>query len=323
MIEVKELDIELFPVGEITPGWVHLVNNGIGAPIRVPVIVARGKTPGKTLGLTAAIHGNELNGIPVIQKIFEELRPKDLVGNIVGVLASNIPGVLRGERTFSDGADLNRIAPGNPDGNNSEVYIHRFLNRIIYKFDYLIDLHTASFGRVNSYYIRADMSDEVTARMAMLQAPDIILNIPASDKTIRGSAAEKGIKSITIELKDPHKFQFSVIDEAIFGIRNILYDFGMIPGEASCPVDDSILCDGSYWLYTDEGGILTIFPHTMDPIKKGQKLAQVRTIFGSIAKEYFAKDDGILIGKSINPINQTGSRIVHIGLNPRTIPCIL
>lgn len=323
MIECKSFDLSDWPKGQISRGWVHIVNDGIGRPIKLPILVARGVQDGPTLGLSAAVHGNELNGIPVIQKLFNKLDPSELCGNIVGILVMNVPGVLQGTRAFNDKVDLNRIAPGNPKGNMSEVYIYRLLERIIYHFDYLIDLHTASTGRRNSYYIRADMSDEVTSRMAKLQGPELILNNPPQGASVRGCAAEKGIKSITIELRDPNLFQYSVIDDAVAGIQNVCYDLGLMPGDPICTVEHVTLCDNSSWCYTNEGGILEVQPHILDEVKEGERIATVRSIFGHITKEFYAPSDGIVIGKSVSPINQTGSRILHLGLNPRLISCTI
>jgi predicted deacylase len=70
---IRRLRIEEFPRGEITETWVHIINNGIGEPVRIPMLIARGLEEGPVLGLTAALHGNELNGIPVIQRLFKEL----------------------------------------------------------------------------------------------------------------------------------------------------------------------------------------------------------------------------------------------------------
>lgn len=41
---------------------IHQVRNGLGEWVRVPVVVARGAEEGPVLGVTAAVHGNELNG---------------------------------------------------------------------------------------------------------------------------------------------------------------------------------------------------------------------------------------------------------------------
>ncbi|MCB0577712.1 MAG: succinylglutamate desuccinylase/aspartoacylase family protein, partial [Phaeodactylibacter sp.] len=266
--------------------------------------------------------GNELNGIPVIQRLFRELDVEHLRGTVVGGLVMNVPGLLLEQRKFNDGTDLNRIAPGNEAGSLSEVYIYRVIDRILKPMNYLIDLHTASFGRVNSWYIRADMSTPETARMARLQNPDLILHNPPGDGTFRGAANGLGIHAITLELRDPHVFQSGVIEDALLGIRNVLCDLDMLDGEILCPTAHTTLCERSYWMYTDEGGILEVLPKVREIVPKGARIAVVRNIFGKVSREYFAPDDGIVIGKSISPINQTGSRILHLGINPRQIPCV-
>lgn len=320
---VHHLELDKLPRGRITATWLHIINNGLGEPIRVPIVVARGANPGPVLGLTAAIHGNELNGIRVIQTLFEELDPNELNGDVVGVLAVNVPGVLLLRREFNNGVDLNHIAPGKPGGSESDVFMHRFLERIVKRFDYLIDLHTASSGRVNSYYIRADMRDEMTARIARLQNPEIILNNPPADSTLRGAAASFGVKAVTLELQDPGVFQKQVIGGALAGVRNVLHDLGFLKGTISCPAKNTILCQTSAWMYTDEGGILVVEPQVTEQVKKGQLVAEVKTIFGETVKRYTAPNDAIVIGRSVNPINQTGSRIVHLGYDLQEIPCLI
>ncbi|MFN7115427.1 MAG: succinylglutamate desuccinylase/aspartoacylase family protein, partial [Saprospiraceae bacterium] len=151
---IKELNLSEIPGGKISRFWVHLVTNGMGMPTYVPVIVAKGEEDGPVLGITAAVHGNELNGVSVIQRLFRELDVRNLKGTVIGIPAVNIPSLLANQREFIDGTDINDIMPGKAKGNMSEVYAYRFVNRIVKEFDYLVDLHTASFGRINSYYIR-------------------------------------------------------------------------------------------------------------------------------------------------------------------------
>lgn len=312
------LEVDDFAPGTKNHAWVHVINNGLGEAIRVPIIVARGAKDGPVFGLTAALHGNELNGIPVIQQLFAELDPNELSGTVVGVLVANVPAFIEERREFTDGVDLNHIAPGKPQGDCSQLYVHRLIDRIVSRLDFLIDLHTASFGRINSYYIRADMSCSANARMARILHPDIILDHPPNGYTLRGHASQNGIRSITLELKDPHRFQFGVIDECVVGIKNILIDIGLMPGVIQ-PYDDeesTWVCDGSYWLYTDEGGILTVLPRLGDQIQEGDDIAVVRTVFGEVSKVIRAPESGIVIGKSVNPVNQSGSRILHLGRNP-------
>ena len=279
---IRDLDLSAVPEGTISRLWLDLVTDGLGMPVYVPAMVARGRTGGPVLGLTAAIHGNELNGIPVIQRLFKEIDVKRLKGIIVGVPVVNIPSLLRNRRRFIDGTDLNHIMPGREDGNVSQVYAFRIVNSIVRHFDYLVDLHTASFGRVNSYYIRADMEEPATRRMALLQNAQIIVHNPPSDGTLRGAADALGIHAITLEVGNPNTFQKGLIRSGLTGIHNLLNSLGMTDGEIEKPDLPPSICRGSYWLYTDTGGILTVHPSLAERVKKGQLVATLRNIFGDL-----------------------------------------
>jgi len=311
---IKTLNVNEVPKGTISRYWLNLVTDGMGQPVQVPIIVARGHQDGKVLGLTAAVHGNELNGIPVIQRIFEEIDINELKGVIVGVPVVNVPSLHRKRRRFIDGTDLNHIMPGKADGTVSQVYAHRVVTRIIHQFDYLIDLHTASFGRINSYYIRADMSDLVVNDMARLQNAQIIVHNPPSDGTLRGTANEMNIPAITLEVGNPNTFQKGLIRDGLTGIHNVLGYLDMIDCEIEEGDSETVLCKKSYWIYTDTGGIMTVYPKVTELVKKGDLIATMRNIFGDTVQEYFAPEDGVVIGKSVSPVNQTGGRILHLGV---------
>ncbi len=311
---VKELTLSKVPKGKISRFWLEIVKDGMGLPVLIPIIVARGKKAGKTVGITAAVHGNELNGISVIQRVFKELDVTKLRGTIVGIPVLNVPSYLRKKRRFLDGTDLNHIMPGKPNGTVSQVYAWRVVEKIIKQFDYLLDLHTASNGRINSYYIRADMSDEVVREMALLQNAQIIVHNPPSDGTLRGTADELEIPAITLEVGNPNSFQRGMIRDGLTGIHNLLGYLKMTDSEVEEYSNETVICKKSYWMYTDTGGLLTVLPNATDLVKKGELVARLNNIFGDLIKEYFAPEDGIVIGKSVSPVNQTGGRILHLGI---------
>ncbi|TYP96258.1 hypothetical protein C7447_1088 [Tenacibaculum adriaticum] len=311
---INELNIEDTLKNSIQCYWLKLTSNALGEAISIPIMVARGKEEGPVLGLTAAVHGNELNGISVIQRLFKDLDTDSMKGTIVGVPVVNIPSFIMGERVFNDGIDINRIMPGKINGNASEVYSNRFINKIIKKVDYLLDLHTASFGRVNSFYIRSDMSKPMTKQFALLQGAEIIVHTPPSDGTLRGAAEELGIPSITIEVGNPHSFQKKIIKSGVTGVHNVLSYLGIIPDEIEESKNGTVLCKKSYWLYTDEGGLLTVHVDLRDFVKKEEHIATLRDVFGNIIKKYYAPEEGIIVGKSVNPVNQSGGRIIHLGI---------
>jgi predicted deacylase len=294
--------------------WFDIITDPLGEPISIPLLIGRGSEKGPVLGLTAAVHGNELNGIPVIQKLFKEIGEKTVHGTVIGVPVVNVPALLRKKRRFIDGVDLNHIMPGNSTGNVSQTYVHRFIREVVSKFDFLLDLHTASNGRINSYYVRADMQDEKTRQLALLQNAQIIVHNPPSDGTLRGAAEEMEITAITLEVGNPNTFQKGMISSGITGLYNALIHLKMIEGQIETPGSLPILCRKSYWIYTDRGGLLTVTPQVTDRIQKGQLIATQHNIFGDKIKEYFAPENGVVIGKSNSPVNQTGGRILHLGI---------
>lgn len=309
---VDRLDLDTFTPGSHARVAVELVHDGAGRSLQLPVLVARGADPGPVFGVTAAVHGNEINGVRVIQELFASLEPRSLRGTVVAVPIVSLPAYLAHARTF-DTFDLNRMMPGRPDGNAAEVYAHRFLERIVDGFEYLIDLHTASFGRVNSLYVRANLDQPQTAKLAALQHPEIVVHNEARDGTLREAAGDRNIVAITVEVGNPLRFQPRLIRESVAGIKNVLATLDMIPDGVEPPGDVPVFCTGSRWIYAAHGGLLEVFPDVTDEVAEGETLARVSNVFGDVIAEYVSPMDGIVVGRSVNPICQTGARVVHIG----------
>lgn len=310
---VERLEPEDLPTGRITRLLIEIAHDGLSRPIQLPVMVARGAKPGPVLGLTAALHGNELNGIPVIQHLFNRLDPQVLRGTVVGVIVVNVPGYLNHERYFGNW-DLNHMFPGRPDGNAASVYVNRLVERIVRKFDLMVDLHTASFGRVNSLYVRADMTQVESARLAYLQRPQIIVHNPPSDRTLRGAAGELGIPAITVEIGNPGRFHRDYIKRSLTGLRAVLAHHKMIRQRPVSPGAPPVLCERSGWIYTDRGGLLEVFPNVTEPVAPGSPVARLSTPFGDLISEYEVPEAGVVVGHSINPVAETGARILHLGI---------
>lgn len=317
MKEVKisaTFDIKDTPKQSICHYWIDLLTDGLGTAIRLPVMVARGQEDFPVLGVTAAVHGNELNGIPVIQRLFSEINPKELKGTIVAIPVVNIPSYIRRKRRFNDGVDLNHIMPGKENGNVSQVYAYRFFEKFVRHMDYLLDLHTASAGRINSYYVRADMKHPIARKLALLQNAQIIVHNPPSDGTLRGAADAIDIPAITLEVGNPNTFQKKMIKSGVIGVHNVLSYLEMIDDPIEEPLRPTVICQKSYWIYTDVGGLLTIHVDLMERVEEGTLLASIRDIFGNLLKQYHAPEAGIVIGKSVSPVNQAGGRILHLGI---------
>ncbi|KAJ2319509.1 hypothetical protein IWW52_001930 [Coemansia sp. RSA 2704] len=320
---VTELDLQSFPAGQVSRVWVALAEDALGLPIRVPVIVAKGMVKGPVVGITAALHGNELNGIPLIHRLVDELAPETLHGTLVAVPVANAPGFLLSQRGYSEGTDLNRVMPGKANGSSPQVYAYNLVHRVTRHFEYHLDLHTASHGRNNSLYVRADLTNPCTARMARLQNPQIIVHNTSPGGSMRGASMQRGIPAITVEVGNPSQFQKHYVKNALIGVTNILSQLRMVPDKKDPPEYTPVVCSRSFWIFAKSGGILTVHPDIAAWVRAGELIASVHSVFGDLEEEYFAPQDGIVVGKHIDPVCQTGNRILHLGIVEDELPAVV
>ncbi len=318
----EELDLEKIEPNTKKKIWLKMIDNGMSHPITIPVIIVRGEKPEPVLGLIAAIHGDELNGIKVIQEVVEQIDEKRFQGTLIAIPGINGISIPQHRRRYIDEEDLNRNFPGKEKGNRSQQYVWQINNKVLKKLDYLVDMHTASFGRENSLYVRAALQNDTIRQMAKLQDADIILNsngLPSTNeqivatRTMRAEAMLKGIPCITVEYGNPQVYQPEIIDRGKTGIINIMSWLKMIDKAVQYP-SDPVRCKKSYWIYVEEGGYLEVTVELKQELKKGDLIGIMRNPFGDILHKYYCPEDGIVIGKSSNPINMNGGRIIHLGI---------
>ena len=322
---VEHLPLEELSTFSRTHFMLKLGEDALGKPIEAPVVVLRGKKAKPVVGMIAAIHGNEVNGIQVLHSLLDSISAEDLEGTLIVVPGLNIPALQNHRRRFPDHEDLNRIFPGKATGNSSQQYVWNIHQKVLKPLDYLFDLHTASFGRENSLYVRADRSNRAMDQMARWQDADILLSsggAPSAGSsgadalTMRAQAMSMGIPSITIEYGNPQVYQEEMRLRGFTGLMNSLKGLGLLKGKVkktSKPVE----CSKSYWVYTDAGGFLEVIVGLKQVVEKDQLIAVLQDPFGQIKKEYRSPEAGIIIGRSSNPISESGGRIVHLGILKR------
>jgi len=99
-------------------------------PVNVPVTVIRGEERGPLVFLTAAIHGDELNGVEIVRRIMTGYTPRQLRGTLICVPVMNRVGFLTHTRYLPGRRDLNRYFPGDPNGNAAARYAHTLFTEI-------------------------------------------------------------------------------------------------------------------------------------------------------------------------------------------------
>lgn len=308
----EPIDIAQYEPGTRTDLYAKIFEEATGQATLLPVIVARGALEGPVVGITAAVHGNELNGIRIIHNLLEDLNLSTLRGSLLCAPIVNVPAFNLQQREFSDGRDLNHFFPGKQQGVPAEQYARAIVRTLLPACDYLIDIHTASWGRVNTMYVRADLHNPEVRRLAQVMSPEIVLHSRGGDGTLRHAARQRGIHALTVEAGNPNVFQGRMLFAGEVGIQNILVDIGLCEGSLQRE-REPVICRRSAWLRTTTGGLLRTHFKLGDRISKQQLLAETVDPFGYAMKAYRAPRAGIVIGMAVNPLAVPGTRYCHLG----------
>ncbi|MBX3629435.1 MAG: succinylglutamate desuccinylase/aspartoacylase family protein [Nitrosomonas sp.] len=205
--------------------------------------------------MTAAIHGDELNGIEIVRRILHDLNPGQLSGTVIGVPIVNLQGFHRTSRYLIDRRDLNRYFPGNPYGSSAARIAHSFFDEIISRCHFLVDLHTGSAYRTNLPQIRGNLHVPEVAAFAHLFGISVILHSEGAEGMLRHAAVNAGIPSVTLEAGKSQTLQESAIRYGVRSIQTALNKLGMVKNDTD-PVELESVFYQSAWVRVDHGGIL-------------------------------------------------------------------
>ncbi|MFS1438601.1 succinylglutamate desuccinylase/aspartoacylase family protein [Shewanella sp. 10N.286.48.A6] len=284
------------------------------ADVSLPVHIIRAKKPGPSIFISAAVHGDELNGIEIIRRLIKQNKFKITSGTLIAVPMVNVYGVVNQSRYMPDRRDLNRCFPGSAKGSLAGRVAHIFLNEIVRHCDYGIDLHTGAIHRSNFPQIRADMDDEETKLLAEVFGVPVILNSNLVDGSLRESAVKNETKILLYEAGEALRFDEFSIRAGMKGILNVLQHLGMIRKSSSKAKKKRapFIANGSQWVRANASGIVHNIANLGEQITKGQVLAEIGSPYGEVIDSVIASRSGILIGKQNIPLVQEGEAMFHI-----------
>ncbi len=290
--------------------------------LNMPVSVWRGKKDGPTLLICAAMHGDELNGIEIVSRIMNSKLLQRLRGTLIAVPIINSYGVINLSRYLPDGRDLNRSFPGSKRGSLASRMAYRFLNEIVVKCDYGIDLHTGGQHRSNLPQIRANLTETAASEMAHAFGVPVLLNSNLRDGSLRQAADELGIPMILYEGGQSLRFDEVPIRVGVNGVIRVMRHLGMIPKLKSSKTQiKSHTALSSTWIRASESGIVRVKCDLGDSVEKDDVLAEIRTPFGKVIGTVRCNQSGVIIGKQNIPLIQEGEAMFHVAhfVEPDTV----
>ncbi len=282
------------------------------ADVSLPIRVFRGKVDGPTVFISAAIHGDELNGIEIIRRLMHQKNFKIIRGTLIAVPLVNVYGVVNQSRYMPDRRDLNRCFPGSAKGSLAARVAHIFLTEIIQHCDYGIDLHTGAIHRSNFPQIRADLTDEKTKELAQAFGVPVILNSSVIEGSLRESAVKNNTRVLLYEAGEALRFDEFSIRAGINGINNVLKSLGMVRKTAKRKTILPYIANSSGWLRANASGFVHQKITLGEQVSQGDVLAEIGGPYGDIINTIIATRSGILIGMQNIPLVQEGEAMFHI-----------
>ena len=288
----------------------------LGDPVRIPVTIINGEYDGPTVFLTAASHGDELNGIEIVREVAHEWDHADLRGTLVCLPVLNVPAFIAQQRYLPIyDRDLNRSFPGNDTGTSASRIAYRVFRNFIEPCDYGMDFHTSTRGRTNMLHVRADMSAEEVARLANAFGSNVIISSEGASGTLRREASDIGTPTITVELGEAHRFQRDLIDEALEGVLSVLAEFGLQTAEAvKWPGWRTVIngSDEKTWLRADAGGLVEMHHDRGALVEEGDRICTITNPFKEDSVTIEAPFTGLLVGVLENPLAYPGNPLCHL-----------
>ena len=289
-----------------------------GVPVSTPVLVVNGELPGPTLCLTAAVHGDELNGIEMVRRVMHDIDPARLSGAVIGVPIVNVQGFRRGSRYLPDRRDLNRYFPGNPKGSAAARIAHSLFTGVIAHCDALVDLHTGSFERANLPQIRADLRNPDVVTLTLGFGSMVVLHSEPTVGTLRHAATMAGIPAVTVEAGGPSQLELAEVKDGVKGIETLLTTLGMVR-KMRLWRDPEPVYYRSSWVRADNGGILLADVSLGSTVRKGDLLGTITDPMNNAQTELYSPYSGRIIGMARNQVVMPGFAAFHVGIQADVI----
>lgn len=283
-------------------------------PLYLPVHILRGAKDGPRLFVSAALHGDELNGTEIIRRLLKQPALKRLRGTLVAVPIVNIYGMLNHSRYLPDRRDLNRSFPGSSKGSLAARLAHLFMNEIVHNCTHGIDLHTGAIHRSNLPQIRANLDDQETAQLATDFGVPVLLNSNLRDGSLREAASQHGIPMLLYEAGEALRFDEVAIRAGVRGVINVMRSMEMLPASRSKrkKQNEPFIARSSSWVRASASGLFRKVSSLGSRVKRGEVIGLIDDPFGGNEYEVTSTASGIIIGCAEIPLVHEGEALFHV-----------
>ncbi|PLX80009.1 MAG: succinylglutamate desuccinylase [Desulfuromonas sp.] len=280
--------------------------------VHLPVHIVHGQRSGPTLFVSAAIHGDEINGVEIIRRLLQHKSLQKLRGTLLAVPVVNPYGFISRSRYLPDRRDLNRSFPGSPKGSLASRLAHLFMEQIVSRADFAIDIHTGSNFRTNLPQIRACCSDTGTFDLAMAFGAPLVIDSDLRDGSLRAAVAERDVPILLYEAGEALYFNEVAIRTGVRGIINVMRTIGMLPKQRSGRRLEPLLARSTSWVRASSSGVLNKKVGLGSQVRRGEVLGVISDPLGGEVAQVVAPTAGVVLGQLNLPLIYEGDALFNL-----------
>ena len=281
--------------------------------VNMPVHVIHGRRPGPVLLVSAAVHGDEINGVEIIRRLLVKKTIDRIKGTLIAIPVVNVYGFVSKSRYLPDRRDLNRSFPGHENGSMASRLAHVVMTQILPHTTHIIDLHTGAVNRENLPQIRAKLrGNPELETLARAFGVPVILNAEFLQNSFRAAAFDKGIGVLLYEAGEALRFDEVSIRAGVRGVLQVMIELGMRPRSKRLRKVESMVANTSRWVRAGQSGILRSLVAIGTKVQEGDLLAYINNPLGEHTEQLISPISGIIIGKTNLPLVFAGEALFNI-----------
>lgn len=281
--------------------------------VNMPVHVVHGRSAGPVLLVSAAVHGDEINGVEIIRRLLGHKSINRIKGTLIAIPVVNVYGFVSKSRYLPDRRDLNRSFPGSENGSMASRLANVLMTQILPHCNYIIDLHTGAVNRENLPQIRAKLRGDIELkRLAKAFGVPVILNAEFLEGSFRAAAKSMDIGVLLYEAGEALRFDEVAIRAGVQGVLQVMAELGMRRKSTKKRRGESMIANRTRWVRAGQSGILRSLVATGMKVEEGDLLAYINNPLGENTEELVSPVSGIVIGKTNLPLVFAGEALFNI-----------
>jgi predicted deacylase len=257
----------------------------------VPILVARGREDGPTLWISAAIHGDELEGTAALWEVFETLAGRELRGTVIESVVTNVSAFQALRRTSPiDDLDVNRVFPGSPDRSFTLQFADAYKRAVEAVATHYVDLHGGGNTHDVVFYTiyRDGLGDasRVSREMALAAGSPIVWASRDEwlDHGLFTLLTARGIPSLIVEAGGEGRIRRKNVRAHASAVLNVLTYLAMIDGDAPAAEVESPVSAADFF-FSHRGGIWLSDREPGEQLDSGELVGVIRDPHGSVLEE--------------------------------------